>query len=217
MHFTFGKNWTELEDGRKLWGSENGLGTIVSPNGDIGSGELRQGVLNGYGFAFVKREWDEEKTRKKTYEEVMETAEFDSCGRVIYCDGSPLTYKEHRVDWLPIGMGLWENGELKQQSDMKFPEGLIFQGQWVEMMYERVHHEYLPEETKLTDLKADGLAELGWTKAYLQPLPDGKILGIDDNGIPFILAPGEEFEYNHNPNPTCYNRYIYKLLTQSQL
>ena len=213
MRFTFGKNWTILDDGRKLWGSENGLGTIVSPNGDVGSGQLKEGVLNGYGFAFVKREWDEEITRKRTYEEVMETAEFDSCGRVISC-GSPMTtYKEHRVDWLPIGIGLWENGVLKQQSNMQFPQGLKFEGQWVEMMYEKVHRRYLPEDKALTDLREDGLAELGWTKAYLQPLPDGNILGIDDNGIPFILGPGEEFVYDHNPNPTCYNKYIYKLIS----
>ncbi|MBO4605341.1 MAG: hypothetical protein J5667_02215 [Bacteroidales bacterium] len=216
MHFTFGKNWTELEDGRKLWGSENGLGTIISPEGDIGSGQLKDGVLNGYGFAFIKKTWEETITRKKTYEEVMETAEFDSCGRVIYCDGSPLTYTEKREDWILMGAGLWEDGKLVRQSDMKFPEDLVFQGQWVEIMYDKVHYEYQPEEILLSEVPKDGLAHLGWTGAYIQPLPDGRILGIESNGIPFILGPGEEFVYDYNPNPTCYNKYIYSL-KQSQL
>ena len=78
MHKTLDIKWIDLPDGRRLLGDENGLGCIVDKDGLAISGELKGGVLNGYGFVFRKKVTEETYTRRPTYEEVMSTAEFDS-------------------------------------------------------------------------------------------------------------------------------------------
>ena len=63
MHKTLDIKWIDLPDGRRLLGDENGLGCIVAPAAETAdgaseiafAGELKGGVLNGYGFVFRKR------------------------------------------------------------------------------------------------------------------------------------------------------------------
>ena len=217
MRMFYGKNWKELEDGRLLYGSLDGLGSVVTGDEKIYSGQLKNGVLDGYGFAFTKKEWEETITRKRTYEEVMETAEFDSCGRVIWCDGSPITYQKHHEDWPNVGTGLWKNGELIKPAVMAFPEGLELTAQWKEYTYNKVNYEYLKETLPLGEIAPDGYVSAGWYQMYIQPLPDGRMLCLNDYTIPFILAPGETFIYNHDKNDICYNSYIYSLAKKPEL
>lgn len=211
MRLFFGKNWQDLGDGRLLYGSLDGLGSVVIDGKTIYSGQLKNGVLDGYGFAFKIKEWDETITRNRTYEEVMETAEFDNCGRVIWCDGSPITYTKHHEDWPNIGTGLWKEGELIKPAEMVFPEGLKLTAQWKEYTYKTINHEYMEEELPLDETAPDGYVSEGWYQMYIQPLPDGRILCVNDYTIPFILAPGEYFIYDHDKNDICYNSYIYSL------
>ena len=174
MHKTLDIKWIDLPDGRRLLGDENGLGCIVGPvpgaPAEASSaepatiafaGELKGGVLNGYGFAFRKKVTEETYTRRPTYEEVMSTAEFDGCGRVIWCDGSMRTVVRQNVEWVKEGIGLWRNGKLVEPSGMVFPEGLVLTAKWDEYTYEKLNHEYMPEDMPLL--------EVSWKKAGTRP------------------------------------------------
>lgn len=219
MHKTLDIKWIDLPDGRRLLGDENGLGCIVDPaaetadgaSGIAFAGELKGGVLNGYGFVFRKKVTEETYTRRPTYEEVMSTAEFDSCGRVIYCDGSMRTEVRRNVEWLKEGIGLWKDGHLVEPSKMVFPEGLVLTAKWDEYTYEKLNYEYMPEDMPLDKATEDGVLEKGWYKACVQPLPDGRIMVLEGHGAVAILAPGDSFTFEHDKNPTCYNTYTYKL------
>lgn len=217
MRLFYGKNWTDLGDGRLLYGSLDGLGSVVFDDKRIISGQLKNGVLDGYGFAFVIKEWDETITRKRTYEEVMETAEFDSCGRVIWCDGSPITYTKHHEDWPNAGTGLWKDGELVKSAEMVFPGGITLKAQWKEYTFGKMNHEYMEEELPFEEITPEGYVSAGWYQMYVQPMPDGRILCVNDYTIPFILAPGEKFVYDHDKNDICYNSYIYSLAKKPKL
>ena len=219
MHKTLDIKWIDLPDGRRLLGDENGLGCIVDPAAETAdgaseiafAGELKGGVLNGYGFVFRKKVTEETYTRRPTYEEVMSTAEFDSCGRVIYCDGSMRTEVRRNVEWIKEGIGLWKDGRLVELSKMVFPEGLVLTAKWDEYTYEKLNYEYMPEDMPLSGANEDGVLEKGWYKACVQPLPDGRIMVLEGHGAVAILAPGDSFTFEHDKNPTCYNTYTYTL------
>ena len=126
MQFAIGKDFTDIGDGRRLWRGEGGLGTIVAGNGSVVAGQLSAGAVNpsgedghcpaiakaldGYGFIFSRNETVTTFTRRKTYEEVMSTAEFDSCGRVIHAEGGMVTKRYTSVEWICEGAGYWQNG-----------------------------------------------------------------------------------------------------------
>jgi len=145
MQFAIGKDFTDIGDGRRLWRGEDGLGTIVAQNGSVVAGQLSAAAgsasagqfsagaenpsgedghcpaiakaLDGYGFIFSRNETVTTFTRRKTYEEVMSTAEFDSCGRVIYAEGGMVTEKHTFVEWICEGAGYWKNGAPAQPDE----------------------------------------------------------------------------------------------------
>lgn len=211
MHQIISTRWTELPDGIRLLGDQNGLGCIRGQDNLAYAGELKNGTPNGYGFGFRKKVTVKTWTRRPTYEEVMSTAEFDSCGRVIYCDGSMVTEHRDIVEWVNEGIGLWRDGKLVERSKMEFPKGLVLTAQWDEYTFKKLNHEYLPEDMPLDEADADGRISAGWYSACVQPLPDGRIMVVEDHGAVAILAPGDSFTFEHDKNPTCYNAYTYKL------
>ena len=213
MFFSFdNRDWIPLEDGRLLIGSENGLGSIRGADGEsLGAGELKDGVLHGYGFAFVRTVKEYTETRKRTYEEVMETAEFDSCGRPIHYESGPITVRKRKVDWISMGTGLWEEGRLVKPAAMSFPKDLVLEVTWEEYMSNRLHRDYMPDDLVLVKANPEGYIARGWASACVQPLPDGRVLVVEEHGAVYVLAPGDVVRFDHAKNPTCYNSFIYKL------
>ena len=81
-----------------------------NPSGEDGHCPAIAKALDGYGFIFSRNETVTTFTRRKTYEEVMSTAEFDSCGRVIHTEGGMVTKRYTSVEWICEGAGYWHNG-----------------------------------------------------------------------------------------------------------
>lgn len=211
MRFIFESNDSvALEDGRRLIGSENGLGSIISADGkSFGAGYMVDGVLNGYAFALFETVKEYEYTRRPTYEEVMSTAEFDSCGRVIYCDGSMITERRKEIRWLSAGTGLWEDGRLVKPAKIVFPEGLKLKITRNEYTYGKHNYTYYPHEHPLSAANSEGFMSVA--QVYVQLLPDGSVMILEQHGHVFILRPGESITLELDKNETCYYTYTYEL------
>ena len=90
------KDWLALPDGRRYQGETlqnsgipHGLGIVtLGDDHHFYVGEFAYGKRHGRGFLLTHKEWDavESVWVNGTYEEVMKTAEFDCCGRVIHVD-----------------------------------------------------------------------------------------------------------------------------------
>ena len=89
----------------------------VNPSEEAGHCPAIAKALDGYGFIFSRNETVTTFTRRKTYEEVMSTAEFDSCGRVIHTEGGMVTEKRTSVEWICEGAGYWQNGAPAQPAE----------------------------------------------------------------------------------------------------
>lgn len=95
-------------------------------------GETSQdGKREGFGVLFEADHRTDSYTRHLSYEEVMRTAEFDSCGRVIHTGPAyETTYEE--VDFYRVGfLGWWKDDEAVKSWDVK---GIPWTGL-------RIHHE----------------------------------------------------------------------------
>ena len=90
------EQWLTLPDGRRYQGETDevtnmpdGLGIITCEDfNHFYVGEFRDGKRCGRGFLLTHEQWSavEPVWVNGSYEEVMATAEFDSCGRVIHTD-----------------------------------------------------------------------------------------------------------------------------------
>lgn len=233
MQFAIGKDFTDIGDGRRFWRGEDGLGTIVARNGSVVAGQLSAGSVNpseedghcpaiahaldGYGFIFSRNETVTTFTRRKTYEEVMSTAEFDSCGRVIHTEGGMVTKRYTSVEWICEGAGYWHNGAPAQPTGnltppiAATPPRLILNAVYKEYMFGKHHRTALDHDFDISEAGPDGHLKGGWYELHVWPLPDGRVLCLEHHGAVFILAPGESFIYNPDKNDTYYKTYIYTL------
>ena len=266
MQFAIGKDFTDIGDGRRFWRGEDGLGTIVAQNGSVVAGQLSAAAgsasagqlsavaenpsgedghcpaiakaLDGYGFIFSRNETVTTFTRRKTYEEVMSTAEFDSCGRVIHTEGGMVTKRYTSVEWICEGAGYWHNGAPAQLAENQpasnqpaqpaenqpagnhadpaaNPTGthrrLILNAVYKEYSFGKHHRTALDHDFDISEAGPDGHLKGGWYELHVWPLPDGRVLCLEHHGAVFILAPGETFIYNPDKNDTHYETYIYTL------
>lgn len=107
----------------------DGMGIIERKKNTYYVGEFENGQAYGRGFMLTYKKWQEKhkETVQGTYEEVMETAVFDDCGRVIHCDPvyHTVEFTEDKERWQIIDDGIWEMDSFHQPVSMQ-----IFQSEW---------------------------------------------------------------------------------------
>lgn len=112
------EDWVTLESGEKYKGGLNnrcrpeGFGIRQEGTNTFYVGEFLNGWRHGRGFLLHVEKWTEKRMvwQHGTYEEVMATAEFDSCGRVIHVDnvGKYVPDTVHLERWYITDDGVWE-------------------------------------------------------------------------------------------------------------
>ena len=163
MDFFKNTDWLTLPNGQKYQGGidaqtglPDGLGILVLKEGNYHEeqvyyiGELCQGKRDGHGYLLCYRHVEEQYWQRGTYEEVMSTAEFDSCGRVVHVEpvGKWVTGMTWR--WQIEQNGLWANDVLVSQEPYNFTKiepwvrgrfcltiQQLTDGEWKDVEYDR--------------------------------------------------------------------------------
>ena len=145
------KYWVKISDGYAkglhylgaLTGGYNrpfGFGIIELKKNTYYVGEFQNGQAYGRGFMLKHKKWTELKkyTVQGTYEEVMATAEFDSCGRVIHCEPVYHTreVKETMEAFRIEDDGIWVTGKFRNAT----PNKMLQSKEWSEAVigYSRI-------------------------------------------------------------------------------
>ena len=204
-------DWKELEAS-----TENGYGirSFADENHKVTAlyvGGFRDGLRSGRGFMLHLKETEIKRQRKATYEDVMETAEFDSCGRVIHVDNiQTVTWTEIRRSWMLADDGLWADDAFVQPVERDFSpwEDRSLEIAWDHIENGEVQYHHLTRQEPIRDCKGEGWLDLdGIFHVFLTPLPDGRLLMLHDDGCCFALEPGESRVWDHEDS-----RYTYKIL-----
>ena len=146
-------------------GMPDGMGILAYDDSHFSIGELRQGRRHGRGFLYIKEEKTEVKPvwHRGTYEEVMATAEFDSCGRVIHCEnvGKWVNEGVTTATWHKEQDGHWQDDAYAGDADVS----PLYRHPWNKRELGYGHYslydgsagsEYGPFFSPLSGLKKDG-------------------------------------------------------------
>ena len=128
------EKWVTLKNGAKYKGALNregephGFGIKKEGARTFYVGEFFQGRKEGRGFLLNYEEWTEDRLvwKQGTYEEVMETAVFDNCGRIIHVDnvGKHIPTQVNCERWFMANDGVWDDNAFKRivsQSQLRSP------------------------------------------------------------------------------------------------
>ena len=220
------RDWPDQFEGKPYRGEKDpstgkpeGYGVLLYPDGEgkpvlLYAGAFRQGLRHGRGYLLRLKEVDASYERKPTYEEVMSTAEFDSCGRVIHVDNIQ-SITVHRTEslWMLEQDGLWEEDAFVEPCPRDFTpwkESKVY-AQWDEVSFGSVSHSYMAEKASVAEAPEAGDLHFGWYDVQLTPLPDGRLLLLEDHGLCVPMVSGDVRVLNHGENPIHYNRYTYSL------
>ena len=178
----------------------HGYGILELKKNTYYVGELSNGQASGRGFVLTYKQWTEKETYtvRGTYEEVMATAEFDSCGRVIHCDPVYHTRETEKTmeDWHISDDGLWAQGKLQRA----LPPTILQSEAWAEA------------EVGYMVMDIYDHCESHWRRYYHRPLRERKengslmlenechvvaydnlsLLVVQSSEIPFRLEAGQD-------------------------
>ncbi len=195
-----------------------GLGCMAFPNtnGEISLlhlGFFHEGKPEGRGYRMRIVEQEVTYTRERTYEEVMETASFDCCGRPIAYESDPITITKVETSYRTEQDGLWHEGKFVEKVNRNLtpwrPYNLVIE--WHELMDGRVNMKYLPTSLQLREVKADGSERHArFEQMRITPLNEEQLM-VQDGVEIFLLRHGDEHIFNDDENPIAYNRYLYRL------
>lgn len=103
-------------------GLPHGMGVLAFDDCHFYIGELKQGKRHGRGFMYIKEQKTEVKPvwHRGTYEEVMRTASFDSCGRPIHYEnvGEWVNEKVTTSTWHKEQDGYWDEDVYQKDADV---------------------------------------------------------------------------------------------------
>ncbi|MGN1246897.1 MAG: hypothetical protein ACI4UN_09700 [Muribaculaceae bacterium] len=213
--------WLELPDGRRYQGetlenscTPHGLGIItLGDDHHFYVGEFAHGKRHGRGFTLTHKQWKavEPVWVKGTYEEIMATARFDSCGRVIHCDnvGHYENQTVHHEQWIKECDGLWDDDNFNQPSD---PDALK-RAPWKWAMTQYDCNQYGNPETDfrnaftnhIADAKPDGGYSFNGS-AYVTVFDENHLLFCDCRGHVFTL--GIDQSHSYTVGDECHNFHL---------
>ena len=177
-----------------------GIGIIELKKGTYYVGEFDNGQAEGRGFLFRHKKWTELKkyTVQGTYEEVMATAEFDSCGRVIHCEP---VYHTKEVKETMEAFTIEDDGYYRQGKFRNAVQNKIFDSkEWADAMVGysimdvyRTSGSHSPRYTTalLSQREEDGSLKLE-NYCYCTAFDNLSLLVISNSGAPFRLEVGKE-------------------------
>ena len=204
-------DWKELSAS-----TENGYGirSFADENGKITAlyvGGFKDGLRNGRGFMLNLKETEHRYERKATYEDVMKTAEFDSCGRIIHVDNiQTVSWTETHRSWMLADDGLWADDAFVEPVERDFTP---WKDQSLEIAWDLIEngevvYHHLTEQESISARKEEGWLDLDDIfHVFLTPLPDGRLLMLHDDGCCFALKMGESQVWDHEDS-----RYTYRIL-----
>lgn len=203
--------WLALPDGRHYQGEtlENskiphGLGIItLEDNNHFYVGEFAKGKRHGRGFMLTHKQWKavEPVWVNGSYEEVMATAEFDSCGRVIHTEhvGHYEDRTVHHEEWIKDNDGVWADDNLIETSDPNALKRAPWK--WAITLYDYDDYghpiaKYSDVFTKhIADAEPDGCYSFNG-RAYVTTFDDSHLLFCDRYGHVFKLGLDETHNYH---------------------
>ncbi len=217
------KDWTTTFNkkpyrGELKNGIPNGWGVMAVESDKCGEptmvhvGHFVNGALEGRGYRLYQITTSRTIFRKPTYEEVMSTAEFDSCGRPIHYDGSMRKEVIYDTEWRLDYDGIWkEDRYLKPlRRDFSAWKDAKLEWEWWEDFAGSCTRTS-SEIYKIHKTLSNGVAESCFMHLRITPLDDEQML-VQDSMELFVLRRGEEHTFKSEPNKTHYNYYKYKLL-----
>ncbi|MDD5989544.1 MAG: hypothetical protein PUC38_08755 [Bacteroidales bacterium] len=206
--------WQLLPNGKryqgeidKATGLPHGLGMMALDAMTFYAGEFSNGKRHGRGFLITHKV--EEKEGKKwengSYEEVMKTAEFDNCGRVVHCDrvGHYEPAIVRHEEWVKSNDGTWACDVFVAPADLSALHGKTWK--WAETTYKNVRYygnspSPHPGEFKKQIREAGKDGDYSFNgKAFVTVYDSNHLLFCDRYGHVFVLAPGEEHYYDVMP------------------
>lgn len=204
------EEWMQLADGRRYQGEcdetthlPQGLGIIAIDKDHFYVGEFKQGKRHGRGFII----YHEVFSRKEnvwvsgSYEEVMATAQFDSCGRVIHCDpvGRYVPQTVTHENWNKLQDGIWDDDNFISPVDLSPLKQDPWK--WAETIY--THTDFYDNEpgypstynNNISSASEDGTYSFNG-KAFVTVYDDSHLMFCDRYGHVFILGDNEEYHYD---------------------
>ena len=221
------EDWVTLTSGKKYKGDldshcrPDGFGIQQEDEHTFYAGEFRNGWKHGRGFLVHFEKWTEKRKvwKKGTYEEIMATAEFDSCGRVIHVDNVG-KYIEDDVKcerWYLTEDGIWEYDKFKKEESratFRYPEWSDAETYYTR--YEFYHESRFYDPThfpnQVVSVKPDGQYSFN-REAFIAPYDNTSLLVCDFNGNVCRLEAGKEVEilYSHHTHSDEYIVYTFSL------
>ncbi len=179
-------------------GVPSGVGLMCVGEGLIYVGEVVRWERQGRGYMLRLKVTKKEVTRRKTYEEVMETAEFDSCGRPIHYDESPFITEVHTLEeWSIEDDGLWEEDSFRTPLERDFSAypHMELEAVKFDVFDGKAKYRHYPDTFEIGPNGADDDKDVRIT-----PLPGGRIMVCDSFGAAFALSPGDEYSFDISPD-----------------
>lgn len=217
--------WLLLPDGRRYKGATDpdgitpeGLGIMAVSENEFQIGNFLNGKLHGRGFTLTHEAWTniEPVWIRGSYEEVMATAEFDSCGRVVHVDNVG-HYEDRSVcheKWTTDKDGFWEHGKFVNPIGKGLLKSLPWK--WAITEYSRVDYyggkpcSPAVYDNKIINAKPDGSYSFNG-QAYVTVYDEHSLLFCDRYGTVFRLAPDEEYHYDEMSGNSIGCRHSFKL------
>ena len=221
-------DWDKTPDGSKyqgqtdpLSGQPNGLGILKLRGQDFYVGELRQGKRHGRGFVLHLKVERKRETyyHRYSYEEVMSTAEFDSCGRVIHTGpgGEVRTIEKKEGTYIKEKDGWWEDDVFKRPADLSLLQGEPFcqcelsyqDGEVSKENPDRFIIHYGPYVASLSEMTDRGVVKFNGYESFVTPYDDHRLLVLTSDHALFIVGAGEISEwktiskYGHHMRSIC--------------
>lgn len=198
--------WKVLPDKRRYLGSvdpvtglPDGIGVLTDDRLHFYVGDLRQGKRHGRGYV-VFHEVTKKKVRRfvhYTYEQVMSTAEFDSCGRVIHTGpaGHMIDDVETTERWVKQQDGFWEDDQLVRE----FPADALAGEPWCRLMLvKRQYHNgklyFGPYRTPI-NTTVEGSIKLNGYQHFISPYDESALLMMSLSGAPLLVRMGQDNYY----------------------
>jgi hypothetical protein len=197
------KGWQTCALGKKYCGNvdpvnelPDGLGIILMDDDALYVGEFKQGRRHGRGFMLTLEDHShmEEYYYRYSYEQVMSTAEFDSCGRVVHTGPGGEWRKEYVEDFRYVKEqdGLWENDVLVCEIDTS----VLNKKPWTD--YELINSSISYDKgikinrdraTPIAEVEQGGVLKVNDYTHFITPYGNDGLLVLtgSDKKLPFIV------------------------------
>ena len=203
--------WMMLKDGRRYMGEcdetthlPQGLGIIAIDKDHFYAGEFKQGKRHGRGFIIYHEVYSRKENVwvRGSYEEVMATAEFDSCGRVIHTDrvGHYVQDTVSYWSWNKLQDGIWDDDNFISPVDLSPLKQDPWK--WAETIYTQTDfygnkpgNNPYTYNNNISSAKADGSYSFNGD-AFVTVYDDSHLMFCDSYGHVFILGENEEYHYD---------------------